>query len=401
MIDDELLEEILKEPGEDGPRLAYAEVLASRGDPRAELIRLQCATLGAAAEARARELIELHRDEWLKGVQLTHGAAFRRGFVEGPNGSEPFAAVWSLRDYLDAAENILRTVLFAHVRLDERDPERPMEPKTVSDALWDELAHHRILARWRRLDCHDPSIDADRLRTLLASPHLRRLEALAIHPVPTLEGLRAIASAESVTSLRELGWGGGLGDRDVNLDDHWDGDEAIAILAGAPALALTSFGAPGPISDRGLALLAGSRLVRGARTLHLAFAHGASGRELARLLSRNEGPLRQLVLEGPVSQLEDGTKELSRMDALRHLQRLEIEGTSMTDRGLAELVACLGPELHSLALDVGDVSVAGLESLLASSLPDLDYLGLRNLPEDEALRARFEARFPGFAPVDE
>src|SRR5262245_17627259 len=114
-----------------------------------------------------------------------------------------------------------------------------------------------------------------------------------------------------------------------------------AIAAASPALTLTSFGAPAPISDRGLALLASPRLVRRAETLHLDLSSRASGKELARLLSLNDGPLRHLIIEGPVSDFEDCVKQLSCTRALKHLYRFDSEGLPITDRGLEHLLACL------------------------------------------------------------
>lgn len=111
-----MLTEILAAPDDDGPRLVYADWLTERGDPRGELIQVQCALAAgglddatrAALVLRERELLETHGRDWLldmlgtmaEGIdivgsaerpQLGSGASwhhrgavavFRRGFVE-------------------------------------------------------------------------------------------------------------------------------------------------------------------------------------------------------------------------------------------------------------------------------------------------------------------------------
>src|SRR5262245_8048034 len=56
---------------EDTPRLVFADWLQENGDePRAELIRLQCAAArgDAAAGRRADQLLPQHRRRWLRGL---------------------------------------------------------------------------------------------------------------------------------------------------------------------------------------------------------------------------------------------------------------------------------------------------------------------------------------------
>ncbi len=67
----------------DGPRLAYADRLDERGDPRGEFIRLQVAlahgNAPAGAAIRAKELEAAHRGEWLRPFdRLVYHAEFSR-----------------------------------------------------------------------------------------------------------------------------------------------------------------------------------------------------------------------------------------------------------------------------------------------------------------------------------
>jgi uncharacterized protein (TIGR02996 family) len=74
---DPLLDAIAAAPDDDGPRLVYADRLIADGDPRGELIALQCAGEDAS------ELLEKHGNRWLAELGLREGeGTWQRGFVE-------------------------------------------------------------------------------------------------------------------------------------------------------------------------------------------------------------------------------------------------------------------------------------------------------------------------------
>jgi uncharacterized protein (TIGR02996 family) len=83
----ELLDAVYANLDDDGPRLVLADHLAEVGDPRGELIALQCQTtpLTAKQQARVRHLVEAYGTAWLAelGEQsvMKDGLAFERGFV--------------------------------------------------------------------------------------------------------------------------------------------------------------------------------------------------------------------------------------------------------------------------------------------------------------------------------
>jgi uncharacterized protein (TIGR02996 family) len=91
MTPEAFLQAILDTPADDAPRLVYADWLTDQGDPRGEFIHLQC-LLGRLAEddprrplvqARERELLERHQDEWLGTLRpLLRRWTFRRGFLD-------------------------------------------------------------------------------------------------------------------------------------------------------------------------------------------------------------------------------------------------------------------------------------------------------------------------------
>jgi len=98
-VEAELIDAIVAAPDDDAPRLIYADWLMQRGDPRGELMALQCRLAGAdtrdepvdeAVIARERELREAHGDAWTAPLRaiVDGGYQLRRGFVE-------HAVVWN------------------------------------------------------------------------------------------------------------------------------------------------------------------------------------------------------------------------------------------------------------------------------------------------------------------
>jgi len=84
--EDELLAAIWAAPGDDGPRLVYADFLQERGDPRGEFIALQCRPrLDAASRKRVSALKNEHAARWLgplaPAVLEQKTIAFERGFL--------------------------------------------------------------------------------------------------------------------------------------------------------------------------------------------------------------------------------------------------------------------------------------------------------------------------------
>jgi uncharacterized protein (TIGR02996 family) len=85
MTEAELLEAIWQSPGDDRPRLVYADWLQERGDPRGEFIHLQCNSKRSAELGERERLLERqHASEWSEpfkklGVRVV---VFRRGLPD-------------------------------------------------------------------------------------------------------------------------------------------------------------------------------------------------------------------------------------------------------------------------------------------------------------------------------
>jgi uncharacterized protein (TIGR02996 family) len=88
VLDDErsLLAAIAADPEDDEPRIVYADWLLQAGDPRGELIAVQCALERSRTPelaARERVLLERHEAEWLARAGLAAGEGrLHRGFIE-------------------------------------------------------------------------------------------------------------------------------------------------------------------------------------------------------------------------------------------------------------------------------------------------------------------------------
>ncbi|MEO8845059.1 MAG: TIGR02996 domain-containing protein [Kofleriaceae bacterium] len=83
---EQLLAAVYAHLSDDGPRLVLADHLAELGDPRGELIALQCqGSLSPKQQARVTKLLDTHYREWLAELGdttvLKDGLAFERGFL--------------------------------------------------------------------------------------------------------------------------------------------------------------------------------------------------------------------------------------------------------------------------------------------------------------------------------
>jgi uncharacterized protein (TIGR02996 family) len=122
MNDEEHLRAIRDDLDDDAPRLVYADVLSERGDPRGELIVVQCARVRLEREgeigpelralvAREREILSAHVKEWVNPFGLRRWwGDFERGFIAKLNITVlALRAKWPLFRTLPLREIHLRT----------------------------------------------------------------------------------------------------------------------------------------------------------------------------------------------------------------------------------------------------------------------------------------------------
>jgi uncharacterized protein (TIGR02996 family) len=91
-----ILDDVVRNPDDDGPRLVYADWLEDNGQPqRAEIIRVQCAAEGDEAarllrQVRERELLVGHWHEWMQ--ELPAWARTKDRGRRTPRGSPTWAS---------------------------------------------------------------------------------------------------------------------------------------------------------------------------------------------------------------------------------------------------------------------------------------------------------------------
>lgn len=198
------LQEILAAPGDDGPRLVYADWLEERGDPRGEFIRIQCELAkqpvqpsrldplekdynhDGPAELRFREA-ELLRENWREWLGSVRGSctkwSFHRGFIE-------FIEI-------DAARFVeLASQLFS---------EHPIRAATIRHGPADQIAKCSQLMGLTGLSLGPHTLTLDALELLLGSTYFPRLKRLImVHNRLTDEHMALLTRSRSLTELQEL-----------------------------------------------------------------------------------------------------------------------------------------------------------------------------------------------------
>ncbi len=168
------IQAILEAPNnDDTPRLIYADWLEERGDPRAELIRVQCELARRSdsprsqLETRSAQLLRRHRRNWCQPLRqllgLWHGyqpMPFYRGFVSELSffGSK----------FLGVAAELFRIVPLRHVRF-LTTPRQIRELVGCPSLAW--------ITEATFFCCPMTSEDVS---SVLASPHLARLTTLSL-----------------------------------------------------------------------------------------------------------------------------------------------------------------------------------------------------------------------------
>lgn len=159
------LDEIRCDRADDGPRLVYADWLEEHGDPRAELIRVQCelAKLGSRdrrrieLEGREQDLLAMHRSKWFSPLYQLGISVFdyHRGFVERCRFD--CSHFLHLAEEMTTAAPVVAELAFDRVpetdapalskRLAELDPRLRLEALDLSSSKLDGRDVERIVAR--------------------------------------------------------------------------------------------------------------------------------------------------------------------------------------------------------------------------------------------------------------
>jgi uncharacterized protein (TIGR02996 family) len=366
MNEEAFLQAIREDPDDDAPRLVYADWLEERGDPRAELIRIQLELARTDEHDDNRLDLEVRNDRWF----AEHGDRWLSRLpvrAEGQPGAPPYRVQPVDPSVLRAAEGVewlfrrglpevLRADSFAAFRRAGESPRAGTALVAVHLGNLHgtkALARSRLLEGLRELRLHDGHFRDAGLEHLLHSPHLSRLAALALTDDRlTAAGCRALA-----------GWPGLAGLRDLDLHRNWFGDAGARELARSPHLPglkrLTLW-----VNDLGPAAaeaLAGSDLLAGLRELDL--SHNDVG--------------------------DAGVLALARSGRLGGMERLQLRACRVGRRGMWELARANLPRLRRLDLSQNDPGGEAVEIL--ASAPFLPRLTELSLPRSDSGAALIRA----------
>jgi uncharacterized protein (TIGR02996 family) len=394
--DADLRARIVADPEDDAPRLDYARVLLERGDPRGELIRVQCALAAPAADDeqrrawadRERALLRAHEEEWSEAFRA-HDATvvFRRGFPHTFIGA---GAAFLASRQLFATEPLRTLVLIGDAKPTIREIAAAPELARLTSlvlkgghrltskrtwALGDEgfaaLATSPHLTGLGSLELGFNGIGPDGARALAGAAFLPRLTELIVRENALgAAGLAALARPPRLARLHRL-W----------LDDCAPGDEGAAALAVAGMSALESLrvsaDAPGPrLGAQGAMALAGANGLPALRRLDLTGNHLGDSGAIAIARSAHLPRLTDLVLAGNLVG-DAGASAFAAATERGGLLTLDLSQNQIGAAGASALAASRElASLRSLDLCGNRLGVDGVTALAeGTGLPALQGLG--------------------------
>ena len=364
--DEAFLEAIREQPGDDAPRLIYADWLEEQGGrvaaARAEFIRIQCelervpfgSSRWYALDSHASALREEFESDWLgpQGERL-RSHHFRRGFLDYID--------LSTEQFLDHADELFRLGPIREVSLYE-----------ARDRIH-ALAAFSPLNRFQMLSLTANDLRCEELRVLCDSPHLTHLTGLDL----SLNNL----DTEAVGVLRQARFFTGLDS--LNLGSNFDiGATAVEYLVDIQeSVQLKKLNLQfRPIGAAGVQALTGNRAFYGGLTsLNLTGCHISTAG--ARALAHAKGKMKSLHI-GLNRLGDDGVQELAGSPSLASLTELNLGDAglgSSAGSALAQSLFLRG--LTSLHLYRNRLGSRGARELASS--PGLSHLTLLDLTGNE------------------
>ena len=371
-----LLAAIHAAPDDDGPRLVYADVLVGRGDPRGELIQLQCALASLDADDdrrgrmqhRERALLAKHAKPWtaeLADIDDDWTFEFRRGFVEGVTGTARSLAA-------RAAQLVAAAPLVSCVEIFVYDRAEALNAFCASP-LFGRLERLVVRSGKARIDLH--GLCVANVRPRLRSLHLEevaigRNDVAAITEAPALAELRELSitmARLNQAALAPLAQLQATLDR-LELVTMHSPALLVAALTTAPGLrALRALAiANNDIGDDGLAAIVAAGRLRRVEELDVR-SNQLSAKALASLLAAGTlGPVRKLWLAS--NEVTDAfAKKLAAWPGASRLAKLDLGSNKLTDAGVLALAASSKlANLRSLVLSGVKLKKRTEAALLAS-----------------------------------
>jgi uncharacterized protein (TIGR02996 family) len=211
---DALLHAIHDAPGDDAPRLVYADALLERGNPRGEFIALQIRKPGdREARRREKELLDQHGKQWLGELApvIMAGYVFERGFL---------AECRIDNRHLDRVKKLVGHPGWATVRSIEGSALIALHPsmkalRELSFRSWEARNHEQLPDSWRDLligterpieKLRYAGIESDRHweDALEANQSVRPGQSGRWVHVPAVMELEALCTCSALPKLREL-----------------------------------------------------------------------------------------------------------------------------------------------------------------------------------------------------
>jgi uncharacterized protein (TIGR02996 family) len=305
-VTSELLDEVLAHPDDDGPRRVYADWLSERGDPRGELIAVQCelarrdATDPARRELELRELdlLREHGPTWIAelGFDPAVTATHRHGPVEVARGP----TVMFHRGFPDAVKVSPGQLAAAHL------DDVPIHRLVLTEVH--DLALLPAIPTLRTLRLRGGNIDTRQLATAPIITHVEELilqsmstddiRGLVVATLPALRKLTLdtvrfplntqLTRAPWIPALRELCISNtyNLALRDLLLSKAWRDLKRLELASN--------------LDDGDVAAIASSHLARGLEYLEISLGYRDLGEATIEAFSRSKrlGKLQRLVLHG-------------------------------------------------------------------------------------------------------
>jgi len=379
------LDAVCESPGDDAPRLVFADWLEDNGQPqRADFIRTQVRLAGMDAHDPGRA--ELERREWL--LLRAHGKEWGRaaarfgkrfGFVRGFVGRMTLESA----SFLKQADRIAARVPLTHLCLLTADKVDDLaQCEGLSKLLALELRSSALgatgtvtlagcehLANLRELVLSTAYCRDRGARAVLRSPHLRNLRTLRLNRGDLTAGFLADLAAAELPHLRALGLSGSRALMDASALNNvgWLGQLEELSLAGVP------------LGDEGVARLAESERWAGLQKLDLSRSRlGDTGAD-ALAQSPHLGNLIDLRLLGAI-----GFNVLGNVAGSPHLHRLRV----------LDVRESLGP-VSGWVRKLADSPMA--DSLRELRLPPLAQMQGRGLLEVQRLRGLQVLDLHGYA----
>jgi uncharacterized protein (TIGR02996 family) len=329
--EESLLRAILEDPGDDDPRLAYADWLDEHGDPdRADFIRVQIrrARLAEgdsqqrALAATEQQLLQAHGDVWRQSLPrwARDGATFQRGFVERVS-----ADAW---EFMRGGARLLARHPVRRVSL-----HFDIEDRRVLRAL----AQSRLLLRISALDLSECSLYEGGVGILAESPNLRHLRSLAVRGNEIgSQGARLLADSTNLGRCHTL-----------ELDHNLIHDGGVVALAASPGFSpLTRlYLCANNIGDEGVVAIAASPRMTDLEILNISDNDIGDDGAVALATSPPMARLSRLLLAG--NRLgNEAARALAASAILAHLVVLDLRGNGIGRSGAEALRQRFGDVVH-------------------------------------------------------